>query len=245
MPRFELDSTQVVLELEALLAATQRLTDNHAQARKQLRRGLFLARAAYHGLAWHLHKWSDALSVDQEYGLVEPPTPAEVEFARLAALIPALENREQEVRAAEAHERCLMLVRLYQTSAFYHARHTFPSLHHITLRQLPAALLALTDLEILGLGKCGLIDLTGIGQLRALRHLSLRQNHLNTLPSDFAQLQQLAWLDLSYNYLANIAAPLLQLEQLAYLDLRGNVLTPRDKALLRAKFTHIRLHLDP
>lgn len=247
MSRLDLDSGQVLAELEALLEEISAPTCSYWPARKRLKRGIFLARAARHGLAFHLAKWDDYLSLAAEYGFYDPPTPAELELNRLEGLLQLLETREQVLLAEHHREQVLYHIRAYKTepTQYFRSRRKFPSLSNIPLRSLPMELLALTELEDLSLHRCDLVDLSGIGQLTNLRFLTLSGNNLNSLPADFGQLQQLEWLNLDHNHLF-VVEPLFQLGQLQNLSLFGNILSERDKARLRAQFSSIKfLKLDP
>ncbi|XP_042408075.1 probable inactive receptor kinase At1g48480 [Zingiber officinale] len=83
-----------------------------------------------------------------------------------------------------------------------------------------------TELRLPGSSLNGSIPSRTIGNLTALRALSLRYNHLSgTLPSDFSALVSLRYLYLQNNRLSgDIPSVLFSLPQLVYLDLAANSL---------------------
>lgn len=107
MARIELDSAQVVAELRALLdeldgagevgpapaPPAPPARNGYWSQRRRLRRGIFLARAAVHGLAYQTGRWDDYVSLQQEYGVLDTMTPAERDLERLTALLRELKYR--------------------------------------------------------------------------------------------------------------------------------------------------------
>ena len=89
-------------------------------------------------------------------------------------------------------------------------------------------------LDLLGLGLTTLPP--EVGQLQALRHLSLSDNQLTDLPPELGQLQALAWLNLSDNQLTTLPSALWQFQALTRLSLDNNQLTdlPPELAELQA-----------
>ncbi len=243
MPQIVLDTTQAIAELAQLLEEISAPSFEYWPARRRVKRGIFLARAVLHGLLFHLRQWDDSLPPGAEYGLFDPPTPPEAELQRARLLVQQLEAREQSLLDEMHHQQARYYIRAYQEQDYWRSRRKL-SLTSVPMKSLPVELLELPDLENLWLSSCSLVDLTGIGQLRHLRYLSVSYNALERLPDDFAQLQQLEWFGAQHNHLSSIE-PLFSLSQLRWLNLQNNHLSPQDIARLRAAFGHIHLKTDP
>jgi len=93
------------------------------------------------------------------------------------------------------------------------------------LRELPASLGALVNLEELRLENIGLKTLPGfLSNLSALDELTLRNNRLASLPDSFEKLQRLRHLDLRGNRFTAFPAVVRAMPTLRKLDLRWNEL---------------------
>jgi hypothetical protein len=86
----------------------------------------------------------------------------------------------------------------------------------------PQNLPALSSLQNLSLYDCDIQDVTGIGELASLEHLSLGRNPLTQLPEDFSKLHRLTSLWLDDCQLEQVPLPVLDLENLQELRLSNN-----------------------
>jgi hypothetical protein len=242
MPALTFDSEQIYAELQLLLSQIDDPMFSYWPARKQVARGIALAKTLVAILEWHCQTWDDSLPVGWEYGIRPPLTPDQQQLSQAHEILAQLEQRQTMLLEQHQHQQVLAAIHDYlnDPSHYFRSRRKL-MLDSRPMLALPDELLVLTELEHLSLASCRLTNLAGIGQLTNLRHLIVSYNQLQRLPDDFAQLEQLEWLSLQNNQLSDVEVLFtMKCQRLTFLLLANNQLSEASKTRLRSHFAHVR-----